>query len=99
MQWPGWVGIAVAPSAARTEWARPRNHIEHSGGLADRQSGFPVGQGLDARRCYNKDRPHQGLGNLQIGATNPAEVERTPADLVCQERLGGLLKHYERKAA
>lgn len=49
---------------------------------------------------YNKDRPHQGLGNLRIGATKPAEVEGiTPADLVCHERLGGLLKHYELKAA
>jgi putative transposase len=49
---------------------------------------------------YNKDRPHQALGNLRIGATKPDETDEvTVADLVCHERLSGLLKHYERKAA
>jgi len=49
---------------------------------------------------YNKDRSHQGLGNLGIGATETAETDQVKAaDLVCHERLSGLLKHYERKAA
>lgn len=49
---------------------------------------------------YNKDRPHQGLGNLRIGATKLAEADEvTAADLVCHQRLSGLLRHYERKAA
>ena len=51
---------------------------------------------------YHGPRPHQGLGNVPLG-TSPSvtePVERLPvADLLCHERLGGLLKHYERKAA
>jgi len=44
---------------------------------------------------YHKERPHQGLGNVPLSglpATGNGEV-------VCRERLGGLLKHYERRAA
>jgi putative transposase len=36
---------------------------------------------------YHEFRPHQGLGNVPI------------SEIVCHDRLGGLLKHYERKAA
>jgi putative transposase len=50
---------------------------------------------------YHRFRPHQGLDNLRIGATKPPEISEgvKPTDLVCHERLSGLLKHYERKAA
>jgi len=50
---------------------------------------------------YLRFRPHQGLENLRIGEIEPPEKvdEVKPADLVCHERLSGLLKHYERKAA
>jgi putative transposase len=51
---------------------------------------------------YLCPRPHQGLGNVPLGMSTgePEPVEHLPlADLVCRERLGGLLKHYERKAA
>jgi len=44
---------------------------------------------------YHHERPHQGLGNVPLSGSPPVgdgEVE-------CRERLGGLLKHYERVAA
>ncbi len=44
-----------------------------------------------------REWPHQGLGNLRIGATKPPEIAEgvKPADLVCHDWLGGLLKHYK----
>jgi len=41
------------------------------------------------------------LGNVPPGLDTPPErVERLgPNDVVVRERLGGLLRHYERKAA
>jgi len=47
---------------------------------------------------YNQERPHQGLDNrpLTETAVPPAVLPFVAAELVCQERLGGLLKHYER---
>jgi putative transposase len=50
---------------------------------------------------FHNERPHQGLGNRP-----PNNVDLSSAFLpfdgqriVCRERLGGLLKHYEREAA
>lgn len=51
---------------------------------------------------YHKFRPHQGLGNVPIDSALPSPAplhEFRPEDVVCQESLGGLLKHYERRAA
>ena len=51
---------------------------------------------------YHSYRPHQGLGNVPIStALPPAEPLEgfRHQDVVCHERLGGLLRHYERKAA
>ena len=58
---------------------------------------------------YNRERPHQGIGNVPI--TSPSE-ERLESPVLsihprtikigkvqCRERLGGMLKHYYRKAA
>jgi len=50
---------------------------------------------------YHTERPHLALGNL------PPAMEKLPDDVgvlgpddvVCHERLGGLLNHYQRKAA
>jgi putative transposase len=52
------------------------------------------------RLHYNRERPHEGRGHL------PPEMETPPAanetvrlnDVVYTSRLGGLLKHYERRA-
>ena len=51
---------------------------------------------------YHFHRPHQGLGNVPIRSSlpppEPLESFRLE-DVVCRESLGGLLKHYERRAA
>jgi putative transposase len=50
---------------------------------------------------YLHHRPHQSLGNLPLGLTGPPPAVTTlrADEIVCHERLGGLLKHYERRAA
>jgi putative transposase len=51
---------------------------------------------------YHKCRPHQGLGNVLIAGTVPRSESLDIScreDIECHERLGGLLKHYKRKAA
>ena len=50
---------------------------------------------------YHAERPHQGLDNRPpSGADPPAEVLPFEAkDIICHERLGGFLKHYELKRA
>ena len=46
---------------------------------------------------YHRERPHQGLGNTVIeGASNPRPTPVT--EVRCEERLGGLLRHYRRAA-
>jgi len=47
---------------------------------------------------FNAERPHQAMDNRPL--TEPPETA-APADreILCQERLGGLLRHYYRKAA
>ena len=44
---------------------------------------------------YHTERPHQGKDN------RPLRLSEAPAtgEIVCSQRLGGLLKHYYRKAA
>jgi putative transposase len=50
---------------------------------------------------YHLERPHQGLGNRPLSAADdpPATLPFPPSEVVCSERLGGLLKHYFRQAA
>jgi hypothetical protein len=51
---------------------------------------------------YHTERPHQGRGNSVLtGAGTPPDTKDTISldEIICHERLGGLLKHYERKAA
>ncbi len=43
---------------------------------------------------YNSERPHQGIGNVPIG---PWQT-RAEGEIVCDERLGGVLKSYRRAA-
>ena len=51
-------------------------------------------------RHYNTVRPHQGLGNATIPAPPPpTEVPLDPSEIECDSRLGGLLRHYYRRAA
>ena len=51
---------------------------------------------------YHRFRPHQGLGNALLTEASPPResVDMTATEhIICHERLGGLLKHYARKAA
>ena len=52
---------------------------------------------------YNRYRPHQGLGNRPLGSvSDPPGTEGAKPDrqtIRCHQWLGGLLKHYYRKAA
>jgi len=43
---------------------------------------------------YNRERPHQGIGNVVIDGTG--EAGTSPVE--CTERLGGFLKSYRRAA-
>lgn len=47
---------------------------------------------------YHELQPHQGLGNVQPVRGAPAEPIEG-GTMFCEERLGGLLKHYVRRAA
>ena len=50
---------------------------------------------------FHNERTHQWLGNrppLRQEAAEPVEPLDT-GQIVCRERLGGLLKHYERRVA
>ena len=49
---------------------------------------------------YHDSRPHQGIGNRLIGAQDldvPLPIDDSD-QLVCESRLGGLLKTYRRAA-
>ena len=48
---------------------------------------------------YHEERPHQGLGNRLIVTGKPPPDEAIPSfrQIKCRERLGGLMKHYERR--
>jgi putative transposase len=53
------------------------------------------------RLHYNRERPHEARGHLPPGFERPPETNDAvrASDIVCRMRLGGLLKHYERRAA
>ena len=50
---------------------------------------------------YHTERPHQALDNRPLTGAPPPAESAPPAsgEIVCRERLGGLLKHYIRSAA
>jgi putative transposase len=53
---------------------------------------------------YNQHRPHQSLNNrpipeAEVDADSPSVLRLPSGEVACEERLGGLLKHYYRKAA
>jgi hypothetical protein len=47
---------------------------------------------------YHAERPHQSLENLPPMRGAPTDSTE-PVEIACEERLGGLLKHYVRRAA
>jgi putative transposase len=51
---------------------------------------------------HNRFRPHQALGNRPPDCREDVRLQQSDIDLKsvqCQNWLGGLLKHYKRKAA
>jgi putative transposase len=50
---------------------------------------------------YETERPHQGKGNAVLvgAAARSPEGQGSTGELVCRERLGGVLRHYHRVAA
>jgi putative transposase len=46
----------------------------------------------------NQERPHQTRGNRPPSGGAPGEAPCPCGVVVCEERLGGLLKHYRRAA-
>jgi putative transposase len=49
---------------------------------------------------HNTVRPHQGLGNkpLSLAAIPDEDEPAAFSEVICEERLGGLLRHYRRAA-
>jgi len=47
---------------------------------------------------YHHERNHQGKGNVLLFPSVSQDTERE-GPVRCRERLGGLLKYYEREAA
>ena len=45
---------------------------------------------------YHTERNHQGIGNELIAGEDP--VGQAKGEIVCNERLGGLLRYYHRAA-
>ena len=73
--------------------------LDHFIVLCERHLNHIVGEWV---RYYHELRPHQAIGNVPptVDGEAPAVVESLPLDdIVCHQRLGGLLKHYERRAA
>ena len=48
---------------------------------------------------YHEERNHQGKGNLLLFPLRTPAVPGKQEQVRCRERLGGLLKYYERKTA
>ncbi len=50
---------------------------------------------------YHTERPHQPLGNVSLTGDWP-ESQDDPLDIeaiACRTRIGGVLRHYERRMA
>lgn len=50
---------------------------------------------------YHNERPHQAMGNVPLTGDWPEPKDDPPATIPieCRTRLGGMLRHYERRAA
>ena len=48
---------------------------------------------------YHAERNHQGKGNQLLFPANGQRPGRDAGAVRCKQRLGGLLKYYEREAA
>lgn len=69
--------------------------LEHFVILGAKHLDYLAGEFVD---YYHTRRPHQSMGNQPLLRLADAESAED-GEVVCEERLGGLLKHYYRKAA
>jgi transposase InsO family protein len=46
---------------------------------------------------YHAERPHQAMENRPLTVTGAAPP--STGEIICRERLGGVLRHYQRAAA
>ena len=49
-------------------------------------------------RHYHHERNHQGKGNRLLFPNDAGEIHGSSRNIVCRQRLGGLLKYYQRVA-
>ncbi len=86
-----------------------RECLDHFVAFGERQLGYLLRQYV---AYYHKERPHQGLDNglvardprrlIAPSGPPPPPTGSPPIEIpaiACRQRLGGVLKHYERKAA
>jgi hypothetical protein len=101
--WPAWMFTDTDPELERSAWwlgSPKRECLNHffcfSLGHLDNIVAAYVSY-------FNTARPHQGLGNVPIPERRKARVASEDPEplgkIGCQEWLGGVLKHYYRKAA
>ena len=45
---------------------------------------------------YHRERPHLGVANRPLSGLSPPDSGEPAGTIVCDERLGGLLRHYRR---
>jgi putative transposase len=83
-------------NAFAERWAQTLQHeaLDHFIVVGERHLQVIISDFLD---YYHQERPHQSLGNKPLVGSNPDPP--TVGKIVCKERLGGLLKHYYRKAS
>jgi putative transposase len=71
--------------------------LDHFVVFGDAHLRYSLDQFLDH---YHTERPHQALGNRPLsGADPPPLIITASGDIECEQRLGGLLRHYRRQAA
>ncbi len=73
--------------------------LDHFIVLGERHLNYLVEQFVEH---YHLERPHQGKGNVPLTSSPANALPDTPfrlKDVTCRERLGGVLKHYYRRAA
>jgi hypothetical protein len=62
------------------------------------RSRLPPTVNLPDRSSNNEERNHQGKNNRFLFPSRP-EARKNMGAVRCRERVGGLLKYYEREAA
>ncbi len=72
--------------------------LDHFALFGQRHLDYVVSEFVD---YYSTKRPHQAVGNRPLTPSGSPSDRASPnaGEVVCEERLGGLLRHYYRAAA